>query len=137
MTRIMLFGTFDMLHDGHLDLFRQARALAPDPHLIVSIARDSAVTRIKGAAPKHNELERAALVEKRDLVDEVVLGDESGFIDHIKKARPEIIALGYDQRGEYVDRLRSELLNAGMTTKVVRLKPFKPEVYKTSKLQQN
>ena len=38
MTRIMVFGTFDMIHAGHEDLFRQARALAKEPYLIVSVA---------------------------------------------------------------------------------------------------
>lgn len=137
MTRIMVFGTFDMLHDGHLDFFRQARSLAPDSHLIVSIARDAAVARIKGAFPKRTELERLHTVEASDFVDEVVLGDADGFIDHIAHARPDIIALGYDQMGEYVDGLQSALTDAALHTKVVRLKPYKPELYKTSKLQQN
>src|SRR3989344_5946032 len=51
MVRIMIFGTFDMLHEGHLDFFRQARSLAAGPHLIVSIARDASVARVKGAPP--------------------------------------------------------------------------------------
>ncbi len=136
MTRIMVFGTFDMLHEGHLDFFRQARSLASDPLLIVSIARDSAVKRIKGSTPVHGELERLALVEECDLVDEVVLGDEDGYVEHIVQAAPAIIALGYDQHGEYVDRLQGDLVLAGFEPQIVRLKPYKPEVYKTSKLRQ-
>lgn len=134
MTRIMVFGTFDMLHEGHIDFFQQARALAEKPHLIVSVARDSAVVRIKGTQPKKPESERLALVEASPLVDEVTLGDKEGYIQHIKLARPEIIALGYDQEGEYVRHLEGDLGAAGLETKVVRLKPFKPEIYKTSKL---
>ncbi len=143
MTRIMVFGTFDMLHEGHRDFFRQARALAlsnveglgSDAQLIVSVARDSAVQRIKGKAPQHSELERMALVEKCEFVDEVTLGDERGYMDHIRAVEPHIIALGYDQEGEYVKHLESDLLSAGLETKIVRLKPFKPEIYKTSKLR--
>lgn len=137
MKRVMVFGTFDMVHEGHVDLFRQARALTPDPHLIVSIARDSAVKRMKGAAPRHTDIERMRVVEENPLVDEVVLGDEQGYIDHIKTCEPDIIALGYDQVGEYVARLEIDLLRVGLETKVVRLKPYKPEVYKTSKLSSN
>lgn len=131
----MVFGTFDMLHEGHLDLFRQARALVPDPQLTVSIARDASAERIKGGAPKHNELQRQKLVEACELVDEVVLGDRNGYMDHIVLARPDIIALGYDQSGEYVKELQAELDTAGLATHIVRLKPYKPEIYKTSKLQ--
>lgn len=135
MKRIMVFGTFDMLHEGHLDLFRQARALSPESQLIVSIARDASAARIKGYAPKHTELERQKMVEACPLVDEVVLGDRDGYMRHIVDARPDIIALGYDQTGEYVKELQAELATAGLSTAIVRLKPFKPEIYKTSKLQ--
>ena len=134
MTRIMVFGTFDMIHAGHEDLFRQARALAPDPYLIVSIARDSAVERIKGRKPRHSEEERLANVKSHKLVDEVVVGDEEGYIGHIIAARPDIIALGYDQGGEYVENLEKDLTDAGYKSRVVRLEAFKPETYKTSKL---
>ena len=133
-TRIMVFGTFDMLHEGHINFFKQARALASKPHLIVSIARDSAATRVKGNPPRHNELDRLALLGGNALVDEVGLGDEHGYMAHIAKILPDMIALGYDQSGEYVDQLENDLLDAGLKTRVVRLKPFKPDVYKTSKL---
>ena len=131
----MVFGTFDMLHEGHLDMFRQARALVPDPQLIVSIARGTSVERIKGIPPKHSDLERLKNVEACELVDEVVLGDRDGFIDHIVQVDPDVIGLGYDQEGDYVEALQRELDRVGLTTRVIRLKPFRPDIYKTSKLQ--
>ena len=134
MARIMIFGTFDMIHKGHVDFFEQARALASEPHLIVSVARDSSVERIKGARPRHAEAERLATVAAHPLVDEAVLGEEKGYIKHIAANRPDIIALGYDQRGEYVDNLKKDLRRIGLKTRIVRVKPFKPEEYKTSKL---
>ena len=130
----MVFGTFDMVHEGHVDFFRQARSLAPRPCLIVSIARDAIATRIKGAKPRRSEKERHALLSRNTLVDEVILGQEDGYIEHIAEARPDIIALGYDQTGEFVDRLERDLTDAGVRAKVVRLQAFQPEKYKTSKL---
>ena len=130
----MVFGTFDMVHEGHVDFFRQARSLAPRPYLIVSIARDAIATRIKGAKPRSSEKERHALLSRNTLVDEVVLGQEDGYIEHIAEAKPDIIALGYDQMGEFVDRLERDLTNVGVKAKVIRLKAFQPEKYKTSKL---
>jgi len=130
----MVFGTFDMVHEGHVDFFRQARALAPQPHLIVSVARDPIATRIKGAKPRRSEKERRSLLERNTLVDEVVLGQEDGYIEHIAQAKPDIIALGYDQSGEYVSNLEKDLRAAGLPAKIVRLSAFRPEVYKTSKL---
>ncbi|MHB1086551.1 MAG: adenylyltransferase/cytidyltransferase family protein [Minisyncoccota bacterium] len=133
----MVFGTFDMLHEGHLDLFRQARSLASEPTLIVSIARDGAVARIKGNHPRRSENERLALVSACKLVDEAVLGDTEGYIAHILEAKPDIIALGYDQEGEYVQTLEDDLQRAGLNTKVTRLTAYKPEMYKTSFLAQD
>lgn len=134
MTKIMVFGTFDIVHPGHEDLFRQARALAPDPYLVVSIARDPVVARIKGQSPRNSEDIRRKLVAAHSLVDEVMLGDAEGYIEHIRKIAPDIIALGYDQSGEFVDQLEQDLQAVGLRVRVVRLKAFEPEKYKTSKL---
>lgn len=137
MKKIMVFGTFDMIHAGHEDLFRQARALAKEPYLIVSIARDSAAERHRGFPPRRRESERLAQVAAHPLVDEAVLGDEVGYLTHVVTADPDIIALGYDQQGEYVERLGKVLSDAGVSAKIVRLKAFQPEKYKTSKLPFN
>jgi FAD synthetase len=134
MTRIMVFGTFDMIHEGHEDFFKQARALADDPHLIVSVARDDVVERIKGARPRRTENERRAILASHPFVDEVVLGDAKGYIEHIIAVKPDMIALGYDQQGEYVEHLEDDLTRAACSVKVVRLGAHKPEAFKTSKL---
>ncbi len=131
----MVFGTFDMVHPGHEDLFRQARALGGDPYLIVSVARDSAATRHRGFAPRNAEEIRLSHIAAHELVDRAVLGDEDGFLAHIVAEKPDVIALGYDQGGEYVDGLKEKLATAQLFPDIVRLKPFHPEVFKTSKLR--
>lgn len=134
MTTIMVFGTFDIIHPGHESLFAQARSLADDPYLVVSLARDSVAARIKGFAPRNPESERLAALAAHPLVDRAVLGDEVGYVRHITKEAPDIIALGYDQEGEYVDGLEEILRAAGLQTRIVRLKPHRPDLYKTSTL---
>lgn len=134
MIRIMAFGTFDIIHPGHEDYFRQARALAEDPYLIVSVARDSAAARARNMAPRHNETRRLAAVAAHPLVNKAILGQKKGYVEHIARERPDIIALGYDQRGEYVENLEKDLRAAELSVQIVRLKPFQPELYKTSKL---
>ncbi len=131
----MLFGTFDMIHEGHVNLFTQARALAEKPFLIVSVARDAVAARVRGYAPKNNEEVRRTMVGAHPLVDEAVLGDKSGYMDHITREKPDIIALGYDQQGEYVEHLEKDLREAGLTTRIVRLQSYLPDTFKTSKLQ--
>ncbi len=136
MTKIMVFGTFDLLHPGHEDFFRQARALAFDSYLIVSLSRDIVAERIKGQKPRNTEEMRRAAVAASSLVDEAVVGDMHGYIEHIKKISPELIALGYDQEGEFVENLEKDLKAAGLSTQVIRLEAHQPERYKTSKLVQ-
>lgn len=130
----MVFGTFDMVHKGHESLFAQARALAKYPHLIVSVARDSAVQRIKGRPARKNEDARREMVGAHSFVDECVLGDEEGYMPHIIAAKPDVIALGYDQEGEYVEALAQDLAAAGLHARIVRLAAFEPDTYKTSRL---
>lgn len=124
-----------MIHPGHEDMFRQARLLATDPYLIVSVARDSAVLRHKGSLPTNDEKVRLKLVEAHALVDSAIFGDESGYVAHIVAEAPDIVALGYDQGGEYVEHLEDDLAAAGLQPRIVRLMPFKPDIYKTSKLR--
>lgn len=135
MRRIMVFGTFDIIHPGHEDLFSKARSLASDPYLIVSVARDVTAHRIKGFRPRSDERTRRAALQEHPLVDEAVLGDAEGYTEHIVAAKPDIIALGYDQIGEYVDTLEQDLAAVGLQPRIVRMTSHKPEVYKTSKLR--
>ena len=134
MTRIMVFGTFDMIHAGHENFFQQGKALAKEPYLIVSVARDANVERMKGKKPRNSELARQAALAAHPLVDEAVLGDENGYLDHIVAAKPDIIALGYDQSGDYVENLQRDLTRSGLRVKIVRLQAFDAERLKTSKL---
>ena len=67
--KIMAFGTFDLLHKGHLDFFKQARLIAKRPYLIVSVARDVNVKRIKGRPPSFTQSQRLKKVKACKLVD--------------------------------------------------------------------
>lgn len=132
--KIMVFGTFDGLHLGHLNFMKQARKLGKNPYLVASIARDKNVFKIKKVLPRLNEKKRFNLVKKSKLVDEVVLAGVKNYISHIKKVRPDFIALGYDQYA-YVKTLKKDLQDAGLATKVVRMKPYKEKIYKNSLLR--
>ena len=143
LVKIMVFGTFDGLHPGHLNFFQQAKKLVPPKDgqskkslksfLIVSIARDRNVFKIKKRFPVLNEQKRKNLVKKCKLVDKVVLAGVKNHLPHIIKERPEIIALGYDQRA-YVKNLKKDLRGRGLSVKIVRLQPYKEGIYKNSLL---
>lgn len=129
----MVFGTFDILHKGHLNFFRQARKLAKRPFLIVSIARDINVKKIKGRKPFQPERKRQIFVKKTGLADKVILGGLIHHLPHILRQKPDIIALGYDQKA-YVKELKSDLKRRLLKAKVIKLKAFRPDIYKSSKL---
>ena len=130
----MVFGTFDILHKGHLDFFKQARKLALNPFLIVSVARDANVKKIKGQNPASKELVRISKVKKCPLVDKVILGGVKSYLPHILKERPQIIALGYDQVA-YVKNLKWLLGKKGLIVEIKRLKSHNPQIYKSSLLK--
>jgi FAD synthetase len=135
-TKILIFGTFDMVHPGHDHLFQQARLLAKkgtEPFLIVSIARDKNVAKIKGRLPKFTEKQRLEKVKNTLGVNKAILGALGNHIPPIVKINPDVIGIGYDQRA-YVRGLRTALNQAGINPKIVRLKPHKPHLYKTSLL---
>lgn len=128
--KIMVFGTFDGLHRGHLDFFKQAKRLAPGAYLVVSVARDRNVLDIKGRLPKRREKERLGAVEKSPLVNKAVLAGLREHLPHILRERPDIIALGYDQKA-YIKNLKKDLSERGLEVKLVRLLPFRPDIYKS------
>lgn len=128
-TRIMLFGTFDGLHPGHFDFFKQARGLAENSFLIVSVARDKNVFKIKKYKPIFNEKQRVILLRQTGLFRKVVLAGLDNHIPHIVKERPDMIALGYDQKF-YIKNLKKDLAKYGIFPKVFRLKPYKEKIYK-------
>lgn len=133
----MVFGTFDGLHKGHLDFFKQARQLVKrplKPFLIVSIARNNNTFKIKNRKPILSEQERFDLVKRVKFVDKVVLAGRSRYLPHILKEKPDIIALGYDQKA-YVKELKKDLKNKRILIKIVRLKPYKEKIYKNHLLE--
>lgn len=136
MKKIMVFGVFDLLHEGHRDFFKQAKALGD--FLIVSVARDVNVEKIKKQKPVQKESERLQNVAAMALVDKALLGGIDDPWPHICEENPNIIALGYDQKGYVAEDLKKELQRKGLVaTQVVRLKPFHPETYKSSLLRNN
>ncbi len=129
----MVFGTFDYLHAGHENMLAQARNLGDE--VIVVIARDKTVKNIKGAMPAHNEEERKTALETTGWAHKVVLGDQKDKSKVIKIYRPDVIALGYDQFA-FTYTLNSLLIKIKLDAVIVRLKPYRPDMYKSSLLRE-
>lgn len=130
---VMAFGTFDFLHPGHKYFLRQAKKHGD--YLITIIARDNTVKKLKGKLPHQTEEQRLRAILGLNLADKAVLGDR-GINKYavIKKYRPEIICLGYDQT-YFVDGLKDKIKEFRLNTKIIRLKSFQAHKYKTSILK--
>lgn len=133
MRKVMAFGTFDNFHLGHEAYLKQAKSLGDE--LVVVIARDETVQKIKGRFPDQNELERKKAVEKSEVATKAILGNPDDKYEVLRKYRPNIIALGYDQF-VFTYRLSKFLIDEKMDAKIVRLQSFEPERYKSSLLNQ-
>ena len=133
--KVLVFGTFDGLHEGHKDFFRQAKACGD--YLIVVVGRDSTVERVKKRLPKFNENVRLKAVQECGLVNEARLGNEgvSPYVV-IGQVNPNIICLGYDQT-HFTDKLADWIKEQGLNIEIHRLNAFEPEKYKSSILNKS
>ena len=126
MKTVMCFGTFDNLHSDHLSYLKQARQYGD--YLIVVVARDKNVRRIKGKLPQQDEGLRLQKVKGIGFINKVVLGQLRDKFNIIKKYKPDIVCLGYDQKVN-LEQLRDIFFG-----KIIKLKPYKENIYKSSKL---
>ncbi len=139
LRKVIIFGTFDIFHPGHRNFFRQAKKFGD--FLVVVVARDENVKTIKGKYPKNNEKERLKIISEYNLVDKAVLGNKNNERDYkykiLQEEKPDIICLGYDQQVNKKE-LQKKLKEYKMDkVKVVRLKPYKEGIYKSSLLLNN
>lgn len=126
MLRVLIFGTFDNFHPGHRFVLDQARKHGA---VTVIVARDSNVLRLKGRAPEQNENERRAVIKCAYPDVTAILGDQDDFLAPVRRHRPELILLGYDQR------LPPGVNETDFPCPVERLAAFAPEKYKSSRLR--
>ena len=126
MLRVLVFGTFDGLHPGHLFFLGEAGKRG---ELWVVIARDANVTLIKGRASVQNERDRMRAVEEAFPAAHIVLGHPKDFLTPVREIAPDLIVLGYDQR--LPPGVREEVFPCP----VERIAPFDPEKYKSSLLR--
>jgi FAD synthetase len=130
MKTVMVFGTFDGVHPGHEYFLEEAKKLGD--RLVVCIARDSVVAELKGREPRRPEIERREALAECTVVDEVFYGDrELGSWKILAEAKPDVIALGYDQTALKED-LEKWITAHGQKIETVTIASHRPDLYKSS-----
>lgn len=123
--KVIAFGTFDPTHKGHENFLKQAKELG---YLVVVVSNDDKIRSTKNREPRENNQERLNKVKALNIADEVILGEQGDEFSLLEKIEPDIIALGYDQK------IPEPLKNKIKKYKIISLQPFKPEIYKSSKI---
>lgn len=100
MKKVITYGTYDLLHQGHINLLRRARELGD--YLIVGVTNDS-FDRDRGKLNvRNNVLERVEAVKATGYADKVIIEDYVGQkIDDIQKYDVDIFAIGSDWEGKF------------------------------------
>jgi len=89
--KVVVAGTFDIVHPGHIELLRFASQLGK---VYVIVARDENVIKDKGRPPILDEASRALVLSSLKYVYEVVMGDEKDYLKPLELIGPDYVVLG-------------------------------------------
>jgi cytidyltransferase-like protein len=130
---VMIGGAFEIIHPGHLHTMAEARKLGNT--LVAVAATDGAVLKNKGREPVTPQEWRVKLISSLRTVDVGLAGGKGNIYDTLEKVRPDVVALGYDQKHNPAE-IEDEARRRGLSLKVVRLDSPIPGI-KTSKIIQS
>jgi len=134
---VLASGVFDLVHYGHVRFIEEAKKIGGErSRLVVIVARDKTVQKLKGRKPIISEDQRRAVIESLKPVDEAILGYEDlSFEDTILKVNPNIIAMGHDQQ-ILENQIRDFIKQHNLDIRVVRIGKFgREDLDSTSKIK--
>jgi len=110
MKKVFLCGTFDLLHEGHIQFLKNAKAKGDI--LYVFVISDNYVFKFKGKFSKENQEKRISKLKKLGFVDKVVALSDSHELNFKKIAdlKPDVFVFGYDQSSQFEERVKKYLL---------------------------
>ena len=100
MKKVITYGTYDLLHQGHVNLLKRAKELGD--YLIVGVTNDSFDRERGKLNVRNNVLERVDAVRDTGLADQIIIEDYIGQkIDDIQKYDVDVFAIGSDWEGKF------------------------------------
>lgn len=101
MKKVITYGTFDLMHHGHINILKRAKALGD--YLVVGLSTDE-FNAIKGKAAYHSYRDRKLVLEAIKYVDEVIPEQEWGQkVEDIQSHDIDIFVMGSDWEGKFND----------------------------------
>lgn len=132
MTKVLIFGVFDLFHAGHVHFIDQA--LTHGDSLTIVVTRDEMVRSLKNHEPMMSEGARLAGLKKFYPSAEVILGDAAPRTWRVlRQHRPDVIACGYDQ-AHLKRALAMHIQKNNLAIRMIDCVPYEPEIYHTSLL---
>jgi len=132
MKTVITFWAFDVVHKGHKYYLKEAKKYGDI--LITIVARDATIEKVKWKKPKNSEKKRLLDVKNMWISDIVEIWHQTDMMSWIKKYKPDVIVLWYDQNS-FIYQL-SEYLNIHkLKTSVVTIDWYKTNIYKSSKIK--
>lgn len=130
MRKVMVFGSFDVIHPGHEFFFEKAKEYGD--YLIVVLARDETIRKIKNKEPYFNEKIRVEQVKALNIVDSCVLGSLGDKYQVIIDHKPDVLIFGYDQKSFNIG-IEKELEKRNLDIEIIQLKEsYFPDKFKSS-----
>ncbi|HET7659424.1 MAG TPA: adenylyltransferase/cytidyltransferase family protein [Oryzihumus sp.] len=97
---VITFGTFDVLHVGHIRVLQRAAALGD--RLVVGVSADQLNISKKGRAPVFSQEERLEIVGSLKMVDEVFVEESLELKrDYVTQFQADVLAMGNDWEGKF------------------------------------
>lgn len=109
---VLTGGAYDLLHTGHITTLKEAASYGD--FLLVVVAKDSTVEGHK-RKPIHSEKQRMDLLNELKIVDLAVIGNRTDHMAIVRKAIPDVIAIGSDQ-DHRIKLLQNQLEQEGYDT---------------------
>ncbi len=123
--KVMVFGVFDELHDGHRDFLRQAKKHGD--YMVVVVARDAVIARLYGKKPNNDEITRISELLTEGSADDIVMGHIEDRKQVFSEHKPDVIVLGFSQE-KFAKELRAKEKELGIEgIDIVLAKPYSPE----------
>lgn len=96
------FGTFDLLHVGHINILERAKGLCD--YLVVGVSTDALNTSKKGIAPVYSQEERLKIVGALRVVDYVFYEESlEKKADYVRDFHADVLVMGQDWAGKFDD----------------------------------